>query len=108
MPRTSTPYPTLGILSVILVVAISVIAAIVITAWLVHQVARRAIDKVAPEQVAPVILALAAWLDSIRLFLPWSCRAERTRSPGNVRDLPQTPLQNEVSSELLEEGRHET
>ena len=46
MPPTKPVYLSPGMLPAIIVVAISVIAALVIIVWLLYQVACRAIDKV--------------------------------------------------------------
>jgi len=72
MPQTGTTYLMPGMLTVTIVIAVSTVTTIAIAAWLVHQVARRAIDKTTPEGVAPVILALGALLNPLRLFLPWT------------------------------------
>lgn len=107
MPQTRTGYPISGVLPVIIVIAVSAVAAIAIAAWLVNQVARRAINKVSPEGVAPVILALGALLNPLRLFLPWPDRSEPNQQPPQMRHLGLESLHNETKPELAQEARHE-
>jgi len=104
MPKTNTTYPAPGMLPVIIVIAISAIVAMAIAAWLVHQVALKAIDKTTPEEVAPVILALAAWLNPLRQFLPWSRPDKQDRQPSDTYDLTQAQPHNEMSPELPQEA----
>jgi hypothetical protein len=106
MPQTRTVYPVPGVLPVVIVIAASTVAAMVIAAWLVHQVARQAIDKVPPEGVAPVILALGALLNPLRLFLPWPNRGEQIQPPY-TRNPAEPPLHNETCSDLSQEVKHE-
>lgn len=75
MCTASVAYSVSGMFSVSIVVAVTVIVAIAIAAWLVREVARRAIDKASPETVASVITALGVLLYSLRSFLPWSSRS---------------------------------
>ncbi|MBG0567340.1 hypothetical protein [Actinoplanes aureus] len=56
------------------------LAAMAITAWLVLQIARRALDKTAPDEVESVVRALGALIHPLRLFLPWSRRDSSARS----------------------------
>jgi hypothetical protein len=107
MPQTRTAYLIPGVLPAIIVIAVSAVAAIAIAAWLVYQVARRAIDKVPPEGVAPVILALGALLNPLRLFLPWSNRSEPTPLPPNTGNPAPTSLHNETNPDLEWEAKHE-
>lgn len=78
MPRGTSVYPAAVVLPVVIVIAVTVVVTIVIAAWLVRDVARKAIDKTTPEGVAPVVAALGALLSPLRLFLPWS----RAVDPG--------------------------
>jgi hypothetical protein len=71
-----------GALPVIIVIALSAIIAVAIAAWLIREVAQRAIEKTTPEGVAAVVLALGALLNPLRLFLPWSS----ARSPAELKD----------------------
>jgi hypothetical protein len=107
MPQTRTDYPISGVFPVIVVMAVSAVAAIAIAAWLVHQVARRAIDKVPPEEVAPVILALGALLNPLRLFLPWSGRSESPQLPMHPGDSATTSPHNGTNPDLAQEVKHE-
>jgi Mn2+/Fe2+ NRAMP family transporter len=63
-----------GPVVMLVVVAVSAVVALAIAAWLLHQVARRAIDKSTPEGLPAVLVALGAMIDPLRLFLPWSGR----------------------------------
>jgi hypothetical protein len=62
------------------------LAAMAITAWLLHQIARRALDKTTPDGVESVIRALSTLIDPLRMFLPWSrwdsSARSKPRSPG--------------------------
>jgi hypothetical protein len=107
MPETRTVYPVSGVLPVIIVIAVSTIAAIAIAAWLVNQVARRAIDKATPEEVAPVILALGALLNPLQLFLPWRARSGPARLPPRSEAPARTSLHNETSPDPSKEAKHE-
>lgn len=97
MSQTGTAYPISDVLAVTIVVAVSTLAAIAIAAWLVLQVAQKAIDKATPEGVAPVIVALGALLHPLRMFLPWSSLGRqslslrRTGNPLHNEDSPQAP-----------------
>jgi nitrate/nitrite transporter NarK len=59
---------------VMLVIAGTVIAVIAISAWLVRDVAHKALDRTSPERVPAVVLALGSLLRSLPQFLPWSSR----------------------------------
>jgi len=107
MPRTRLADPISGALPVIIVIAVSTLVAITIAAWLVYQVARRAIDKVPPEGVATVILALGALLNPLRLFLPWPNRSEPVQLPPNTENPPPTSLHNETNPGATQEAKHE-
>ncbi len=65
-------YDVAGALPAIIVVACTAIVAIAISAWLVRDVAHRAIERTSPEKVPAVVLALGSLLHPLRLFLPWS------------------------------------
>jgi hypothetical protein len=71
-------YPLADALPVVVVLALSGIVAMAIAAWLVHAVARRAIEKTTPESVASVIFALGALLNSLCGIVPWT----RSRHTG--------------------------
>jgi hypothetical protein len=74
-------YDAAGALPVIIVIACTTIIAIAISAWLVRDVARRAIERTSPERVPAVVLALGSLLHPLRLFLPWSSRGARPSLP---------------------------
>jgi hypothetical protein len=63
-----------GLLPVVCVVAVSSLAAVVTVALLVRDVAARAIEKAAPDQVAAVVIAVAALVGPFRWLWPWSGR----------------------------------
>lgn len=107
MPKTNSVYPVPDVLPVIIVIALSAVAATAIAAWLVYQVARRAIDKVPPEGVTPVIYALSALLNPLRLFLPWRTRSELIQPPSHTGGPAQPSLHNETSPNLSPEAEHE-
>jgi len=71
------------------VIAVSALAAIAITAWVLHQIARRALDKTTPDGVESVILALSALVEPFRMFLPWSQRG-RSGLPKDDTSPPST------------------
>lgn len=92
------------------VIAVSAVAAIAIVAWLIREVARRAIDKTAPDHVAPVLLALAALASPFRWFLPWSSQSgiqDPAGSPLGAGQLTRSRLHNKISADLQEESGHE-
>jgi hypothetical protein len=107
MPQTSTVNAVPGVFPVVIVIAVSAVAALAIGAWLVSQVARRAIDKVPPEGVAPVILALDTMLNSLRLYLPWSNRSGMSQPPSQTGNLAPPALHNETSHDLSLEVNRE-
>lgn len=110
MPQTRTTYLMPGMLTVTIVIAVSAVTAIAITAWLVHQVARRAIDKTTPEGVAPVILALGALLNPLRLFLPWSSLSASPQPQTHANDearSTEASMHTEISPDAPQEARHE-
>ena len=85
-------------LPVIIVVACTVVAALAISAWLVRDVAHRAIDRTNPDKVAAVVSALGSLLHPLRLFLPWS---DRRASAGRSCDAcpgHSETLHNEISA----------
>ena len=106
MSQTTTIYPVPDALTAAFVIAASTVTAIAIAAWLVHRIARRAIDKVPPEEVAPVILALAALLSSLRVFLPWAALSAPLHLPVGPRREPQTSLHNESGPVAPREAQH--
>jgi hypothetical protein len=61
-------------LPVAIVVACTAIVCLGIAAWLVREVALRAIDRSSPEKVAAVVQALGSILRALGVFLPWSGR----------------------------------
>jgi hypothetical protein len=77
-------------LPAVIVIAVSAVAAIAIVAWLVRQIALKAIEKVSPEGVAPVIMALSALPSPFRLFLPWSGPepGPKVERPSDLPGLP--------------------
>jgi hypothetical protein len=73
-------------LPVLCVVAGSSLIVIFIVAWLVREVAVRAIEKAAPDQVVAVIIALAGLVSPFRWIWPWSGKAQRLMD--NDKDRP--------------------
>jgi hypothetical protein len=59
---------------VIAIIGFTVIVTVAIAAWLVRDVAHRAIERTSPEKVPAVVMALGSFLHPLRLFLPWSSR----------------------------------
>jgi hypothetical protein len=106
MPSTVTVSPIAAALPVVIVIAVSAVTAIAIAAWLVYQVALKAIDKVPPEGVAAVILALGALLNPLRLFLPWPNRGEPAKPP-HAEDWAAASAHNEAIPDLPQETSHE-
>jgi hypothetical protein len=104
-PRDTFPIP--DTLPVVIVLAVSSVIAIAIAAWLVYQVARRAIDKTTPEGVAAVILALATLLNPLRLFLPWSTPSDPPQAQVPPSDPGQVSPHNEISSKTPREAGHD-
>ena len=94
-------------LPAIVVIALSSIAAIAIAAWLVREVARRAIDKTTPEDVASVVHELGALLNPLRLFLPWAGLKHLIAPKRDAGDLVRASLQNGTDPEVSEENTHE-
>lgn len=68
-----------GIMPAVCVVAVCAVVTIAIVAWLVRDLGHRAIDKSAPDQVAAVLLALAALVGPFRWIWPWSHNAASDR-----------------------------
>ena len=94
-------------LPVVIVIAASTIVTAAIGAWLVHQVASKALDKTTPEGVAQVILALGGLLRPLGLYLPWS---RQKTSPGSSEPLGEAvPIasHNEATPRLPEAGDNE-
>lgn len=86
---------------VVVVIAVSTIAAIAIAALLVLAIARRALERTTPDKVPIVIDALAAMLGQLGQYLPWSGEKGRAHSP-----IPGSPAQttgNACHPELPEE-----
>jgi hypothetical protein len=92
-----------GALPVVIVIAVSALAMAAMAAWLVHDVARKAIDKTTPEGVAQVVGALADLLSPLQSYLPWSNRRTAGKS-GVIRP----PSGNDENNPCLsEEVDHE-
>ena len=89
-------------LPVVIVIAASAIATAVIGAWLVHQVASKALDKTTPDGVAQVILALGSLLHPLGLYLPWSLRKKSSRSSEPTGEGSTNRSANEVTPHLPE------
>src|SRR5258708_7909494 len=66
--------PVASALPLVCVIAVSAVVVVGIVAWLVREVALRAIEKSEPTQVAAVVLALAALVSPFRWIWPWSSR----------------------------------
>ena len=87
--------PFTSVLPVVCVVAVSAVAVVIVVAWLVREVALRAIEKSTPDQVASVVLALAALVSPFRWIWPWSDRrplvsrdeTERQPALGDSREI---------------------
>lgn len=105
MPQERHVYSISAALPVIIVIAISAIAAIAIAAWLVREVASRAIDKTTPESVASVVHELGTLLNPLRLFLPWSSPRCPIEPPENPSGVAQTSLHNETSPNSCQGGQ---
>ncbi|WP_433378914.1 hypothetical protein ACQPZX_12550 [Actinoplanes sp. CA-142083] len=84
---TQFPIPTPVVMAV--VIAVSALIAIAITAFLLNQIARRALDKTTPDGVESVIHALGTLIDPLRMFLPWA-RGFRVRRPKKEKPTPST------------------
>jgi len=85
MPEVTTYSVPLPVAMAVLVIVVA-FAALVITACLIYQIARRALDKTTPDGVESVIRALGTLIDPLRMFLPWSRRGESARSkPGSAK-----------------------
>ena len=96
-------YDIASALPVIIVVACTAIVAIAISAWLVRDVAHRAIERTSPEKVPAVVLALGSLLHPLRLFLPWSGRRAEPDSRSHSGADHDEMLHNE-SSPALQKG----
>src|SRR5262249_51987116 len=75
-----------GALPVVAVVAICGVVSLAIAAWLISEVARRALEKSAQNDVPQVLTALGGLLDRLRLFLPWSSRGRESLPTGGPGD----------------------
>jgi hypothetical protein len=95
-------YDVSSALPVIIVVACTAIVAIAISAWLVRDVARRAIERTSPDKVPAVVLALGSLLHPLHLFLPWSGRWGPGSRPSGAND-PEEVL-NTKNSPALPKG----
>lgn len=105
MPYLSD-FPVPDALAITVVLALAAIVAIAISAWLVHDVAREAMKRTSPENVAAVVLALAALLRPLALYLPWFGGMGRRRSRDELRAATRA-AGGESNLELGEEGDHE-
>jgi hypothetical protein len=82
MPETLTLIPLPLVMAALL--AGVALAAIAMVAWLLHQIARRALDKTSPDGVESVIRALSTLIEPLRMFLPWSRWDKQARwKPGS-------------------------
>lgn len=95
-------YTISSALPVVIVISASGIVTMAITAWLVNAVARRAIEKASPGDVAPVILALSALLNPLRGFMSW-VRSDRPGRHDGPVTLPEDEPDNEVMRGLGKE-----
>jgi len=88
-----------------IVIAITVIVVVAISARLLHDIASLAINRASPEKIPAVVQALAALLHALTSFLPWSGRQGPIR--GTARD---DPIEHEAldndSRALQQGGRH--
>jgi hypothetical protein len=66
-------------LPVVCVIAGTSLVALAIVAWLVRDVAVRAIARAKPDQVAAVIVALASLITPFHWIWPWSARTRTAR-----------------------------
>jgi hypothetical protein len=89
-------------LPVVGVITAGSLVAFAILAWLVREVAVRAIEKATPEQVAAVVIAVAELVSPLRWIWPWSAKASSFGS-GTL------PLQedNKPSSGPQTKAQHE-
>jgi hypothetical protein len=97
MHAQSSAYSLGSALPVVVVIAVASIAALGIVAWLVRDVARRAIERTSPDKVDAVVRALGSLWEPLRGFVPWSGRADtadRLRRDGPAQH---KALQNETS-----------
>jgi hypothetical protein len=90
-------------LPVILVIAGTTIVALGIAAWLVREVALRAIERTSPDKVPAVVQALAALLHPFRLFLPWSSHQAAPDRPPADGPCQHEKLHNE-KTQALQQG----
>lgn len=80
MPAEVPSGPLTDALPVVCVIAASGVVVVIVLAWLLHDVAARAIARCEPDQVAPVVLALSSLVSRFRWMWPWS---DRERSSEN-------------------------
>jgi hypothetical protein len=96
-------YDVASALPVIIVVACTAVVAIAISAWLVHDVAHRAIERTSPEEVPAVVQALGTLLHPLRGFLPWS-GLRAARDPTMRGDAGRDRARHNKSSPALQNG----
>ncbi len=85
--------------------AIVLITVVAIAAWLVRDIAEKALDKTPPDSVAPVVLALGALLDALHRFLPWSKSGDRAwLSNANGHYVLRAPGRDNWSGQREEQG----
>ena len=104
---TSTVYLISDALPVIIVIAVSALITAAIAAWLVHDVARKAIEKTTPEGVAQVVHALSHLLHPLRLYLPWSSNRWSSNAPAVPSGATPKFQHNGTSPHSSEENEHE-
>jgi hypothetical protein len=85
--------------------AIVVLVVVAIAAWLVRDIAEKAINKTTPDGVASVVLALGTLLDPLHRFLPWSAMTNRASLPGDCGGSTSGSADN-GSGQILREGNH--
>lgn len=110
MPVASQDHLITGLLPVIIVIAVGAVVLAAIVARLVSEIARMAIGKSSPDQVATVVLALGALARSFRWTLPWPGPGGTPHPaipPGDPVSTARGSLHTEISPCQLEEGDHE-
>jgi hypothetical protein len=100
MQAQSSVYNLGSALPVVVVIAVASIAALGIVAWLVRDVARRAIERTSPDKVDAVVRALGSLWEPLRGFVPWSGRADMADHPPRHGPIQHEELQNETSQPL--------
>jgi hypothetical protein len=66
--------------------AICGVLSLAIAAWLLHDLARTALERSAQEDVPQVLNALSGLLDKLSLLLPWSRRGRQSLPPSGPSD----------------------